>query len=107
MDETKKKKKSSPGSFVFLILMALGLLLLPIPSYTKDGGSVVLMPITNLYEFIIYGGRAPSGKNGHTEGTDVYLFGNKVYSSYREVLDYGETEWIPYDEEPSTAAPGK
>ena len=61
-----------------IILIALSILLFPISLKAKDGGTVTYFPITMIYRVTFYN---RIGENGTLKGTEISVFGIKVYSN--------------------------
>jgi len=68
---------------ITLIVLALLLLLAPIPMKLKDGGSVYYAPLTRLYEVRVYRAMETdeNGTDGWKKGVELYLFGLKLYGN--------------------------
>jgi hypothetical protein len=68
---------------ITLIVLALLLLLVPVPMKWKDGGSVCYAPLTRLYEVRVYRAMQTdeNGTDGWKKGVELYLFGLKLYGN--------------------------
>ena len=65
-----------------IVLIAMLLLLIPVPRRLKNGGSISYIPISFIYEVRIYNADYDfeDGTYGRLKGTEILVLGKEVYS---------------------------